>query len=109
MQNYTDQILINGHWTVSEAGGASSSIGFGELSPVFPGDTVTATQEYGGKALTWNASFCYKGKVWWSDPRTVDTKSPAIFTLMVDSQNNPFVKSPGGDRSPMQTRGDGCR
>ncbi|MDV6278223.1 hypothetical protein R3Q06_32680 [Rhodococcus erythropolis] len=102
VQNLTDQALTNGHWTVREADGASSTLDFA-ATPLYPyGGTATATQEYGGKALTWNASFCYGGKRLSSEPRKVNTKAPATFTLMTDSRGELSVKSPGGEYSPMR-------
>ncbi|MFC9769484.1 hypothetical protein [Rhodococcus jostii] len=108
VQNLTETGLTNGHWTVSEAGGASSTIDFGATPADRFGGTVTATQEYSGKALTWNASFCYQGKAWSSDPRTVNAKAAATFTLMTDSRGQLSVKSPGGEYSPM-IAGPACR
>ncbi|MDV6275325.1 hypothetical protein R3Q06_17655 [Rhodococcus erythropolis] len=109
VQNLTVQTLTNGHLTVSELGGTSSSISFSDTSPAFFGDTKTATQEYGGKALTWDAAVCFKGKMWSSESSKVNTKAAATFTLESDSQGTPFVKSPGGDRSPMREMGVACR
>ncbi|MDV6275324.1 hypothetical protein R3Q06_17650 [Rhodococcus erythropolis] len=101
VQNYTDQMLTNGHWAVSEADGANSSIGFRD-SPVLPGGTVNAKQEYGGKALSWEAAVCYKGKVWSSRPDVpkVNPQAPAIFTLLVEN-GRLAVMSPGGGYSQM--------
>ncbi|MDV6277348.1 hypothetical protein R3Q06_28015 [Rhodococcus erythropolis] len=86
VQNQTDQTLANGHWTVSEAGGASSTINFGATPADWPGGTVTATQDYSGKALTWSASFCHLGTQWASGPDVpkMDTKTSTTFKLIYD-------------------------
>ncbi|MFC9767630.1 hypothetical protein [Rhodococcus jostii] len=90
---------IYGRWSVSETGTPNSSyVETGPPNPWFSDATVSATQDYTGKNLTWQAHICYRGQ-WWGPgtytPPTMDTKSPTSFKLMLMSNNRLTVSYSG--------------
>ncbi|MDV6277349.1 hypothetical protein R3Q06_28020 [Rhodococcus erythropolis] len=111
LTNMTDERISIGRWSVSETGTPNSSyVEAAYLQPWHPGATVSATQDYTGKALTWQASICYRGQLWghgYSAPPAMDTKSPTSFGLTVSSRNELYV-SYAGQNYKMGATGSPC-